>query len=118
MIDEDAEYEKYAGQIDTSLANTDGHTTLEDEIDELTRMFIEREMPEPEVKDMLDFVAEMIADDSADSDGIAALLYYNYTAPPGVRAAGRPDLMKNYLKKYIKRYVYFRKHNLNSFIIN
>jgi len=117
-MNEDEEYEKYVGQIDTSIANTDGHTTLEEEIDELVRMFVEREMPDYEVTPMLDFVAEMIADDSADSDGIAALLYYNYTAPSGVRAAGRPDLMKNYLQKYIKRYVEFKKHELNVYITN
>ena len=117
-MNEDEEYEKYVGQIDTGIANTDGHTTLEEEIDELTRMFVEREMPEAEVKTMLMFIAEMIADDSADSDGIAALLYYNYTAPKGVRAAGRPDLMKHYLQKYIKRYVEFKKQELNYFIIN
>lgn len=116
-MNEDEEYEKYAGQA-TDVANTDGHTTVEQEVDELVRMFVEREMPEPEVKDMLDFVAEMIADDSSDSDGIAALLYYNYTAPKGVRAAGRPDLMKHYLQKYIKRYVEFKKQELNYFIIN
>lgn len=117
-MNEDEEYEKYVGQIDTGIANTDGHTTLEEEIDELVRMFVEREMPEVEVKAMLMFVAEMIADDSADSDGIAALLYYNYTAPSGVRAAGRPDLMKNYLQKYIKRYVEFNKLQLNHYILN
>ena len=116
-MNEDEEYEKYTGQA-TDVANPDGHTTVEEEIDELTRMFIEREMPEMEVRLMLDFVAAMIADDSADSDGIAALLYYNYTAPPGVRAAGRPDLMKNYLQKYIKRYVEYNKFQLNHYILN
>lgn len=117
-MNEDEEYEKYIGQIDIGLANTDGHTTLEEEIDELVRMFMEREMPGHEVTPMLAFVAEMIADDSADSDGVAALLYYNYTATKGIRAAGRPDLMKHFLKRYVKRYVEFKKHELNIYITN
>ena len=92
-----------------SWVEPDGVNDYDRQIEELTRMFMEREMPSEHVDTMLAFVAEQIADNI---DTLMGLLYFNFTAPKGVPANGRPTVMQGFLKRHVTNYVEWDYHDL------
>ena len=95
-----------------SWVEPDGVNDYDRQIEELTRMFMEREMPPDHNKTMLAFVAEQIADNILEPGGMMDLLYYNFTAANGVPASGRPNLMNGFLKEHVTKYVLWDYHDL------
>tara|TARA_B100000575_G_scaffold273063_1_gene255684 strand:- start:748 stop:1098 length:351 start_codon:yes stop_codon:yes gene_type:complete len=94
-----------------SWVEPDGINDYDRQIEELTRMFMEREMSTEHVNTMLAFVAEQIADNIYEPEGLMDLLYYNFTASKGVS----PEviyLMKSFLKQHVTKYVDWDYHDL------
>ena len=92
-----------------SWIEPDGINDYDRQIDELTRMFMEREMSPEDDDTMLAFVGEQIADNI---HTMMSLLYFNFTAPKGVLINNRASLIQDYLKQHVKRYVEWDYHNL------
>ena len=92
-----------------SWVEPDGINDYDRQIDELTRMFMEREMSAEHNDIMLAFVGEQIADNI---QTLMGLLYFNFTSPKEKEIKNNLDLMQGYLKQHITRYVEWDYHDL------